>query len=117
MLTEAQVNNFRSRRQIPTQGEIKMLCEDWYALTAANTRLERERDYEQNYVRKMVEFHPRATKLIRKGKPFLVIAIDEPYFKTAYDLIREHEKIKGTWTNEDEMGYLELLSEHIDEKE
>jgi hypothetical protein len=79
------------------------------ALTAANTRLEQERDEAQ----RVMEFHPRATKLIQKGKPFIVIAIDEPYFQAAYDLIRRQEKENGTWTDDDEISYFEMLSEHI----
>lgn len=52
--------------------------------------------------REAEEFHPRAMKLIRKKKNFIVIAEDEPYFAEAYNLIRRHEMSKGTWTEEDE---------------
>jgi len=52
-------------------------------------------------------FHPRAMKLIGKKKPFIVIAKDEPYFKDAYAMIRDHERSKGTWTIEDEALFLE----------
>lgn len=50
----------------------------------------------------MSKFHPRAFKLLRKKKNFIVIADDEPYFIKAYDMIRKHEQEKGTWTAEDE---------------
>lgn len=44
----------------------------------------------------------RAGKLLRKGKFFIVVAHDEPYFAEVYTKIRLHEKHKGTWTEEDE---------------
>ena len=50
-------------------------------------------------------FHPRAVKLMRKRKPFIVIAHDEPYFLKAYGLIRAHEKKIGRWSGEDEKIY------------
>lgn len=50
-------------------------------------------------------FHPRAIKLLRKRKNFIVIAEDEPYFLQAYNLIRAHEASKNTWTQEDEDIY------------
>ena len=54
-------------------------------------------------------FHPRAAKLMRKRKPFIVVAIDEPYFRDVYDLIRDHEMLKGTWEIQDQNGYLDLI--------
>lgn len=39
-------------------------------------------------------FHPRAVKLLRKQKNFIVIAEDEPYFAEAYSLIRKNEMSK-----------------------
>lgn len=44
----------------------------------------------------------RAGKLLKKGKFFLVVAEDEPYFRQVYGMIREHEKQIGRWTEEDE---------------
>jgi hypothetical protein len=55
-------------------------------------------------------FHPRATKLMGKRKPFLVVACDEPYFRQVYDLIRDHEMQKGTWTHEDQWHYDDAFS-------
>lgn len=55
----------------------------------------------------------RAGKLLLKGKPFIVIANDEPYFTTVYLIIRESEKAKGTWTEECERCFQELT--HYDE--
>jgi len=56
-------------------------------------------------LRAFEKFHPRAVRLLRKRKPFVVIAADEPYFKVAYDLVREREMENGTWTVEDEQKY------------
>lgn len=50
-------------------------------------------------------FHPRAVKLMRKRKNFLVVAEDEPYFMQVYRLIRKHERANGTWSDEDERIY------------
>lgn len=51
------------------------------------------------------EFHPRAIKLLRKRKNFLVIAEDEHYFPIVYFWIRNSEIVKKTWTEEDERKY------------
>lgn len=59
------------------------------------------------------EFHPRAMKLIRKRKNFIVIAEDEPYYFSVYSLIRKNEKEKGTWTEADENIYAEEKKKHI----
>ena len=50
-------------------------------------------------------FHPRAVKLMRKRKNFLVVAEDEPYFMQVYRLIRKNEKANDTWSGEDEHIY------------
>lgn len=44
----------------------------------------------------------RAGKLLKKGKFFLVVAEDEPYFKQVYQMIRNREIEIGRWTEEDE---------------
>lgn len=54
------------------------------------------------------ESYPRAVKLMRKRKSFIVIAEDEPYFAQAYAMIREHEKEIGRWTMWDEQKYREM---------
>lgn len=56
-------------------------------------------------VEAMAQFHPRAMKLLRKRKPFLVVAEDEPYYQQVYALIREHEQAAGRWTEDDERYY------------
>jgi len=61
----------------------------------------------------LVRTHPRAAKLIRNGKFFLVVAIDEPYFADVYRLIRENENRKGTWTDEDEDRFLNATRKEI----
>lgn len=50
----------------------------------------------------------RAGKLLRKGKPFIVVANDEPYFTAVYATIRTHEKLTGRWNDEDERCFAEL---------
>lgn len=50
-------------------------------------------------------FHPRAVKLMRKRKNFVVVAEDEPYFMQVYRLIRKNERAKGAWSDEDERIY------------
>mgnify|MGYP005817376085 CR=1 FL=1 len=52
-------------------------------------------------------FHPRAMKLLRKKKNFIVVADDEPYFLHVYFEIREHKKEIGRWTANDEKKYQE----------
>lgn len=59
--------------------------------------------------------HPRAAKLMAKGKFFLVVAIDEPYFEDVYKLIRENENRKGTWLEEDEERFLEATRKEIED--
>ena len=48
----------------------------------------------------------RAGKLLQKGKYFLCVANDEPYFSHVYDLIRTHEmRVTKRWSDEDEAIY------------
>ena len=60
----------------------------------------------------MRKFHPRAMKLIGKQKNFVVVAEDEPYFCTVYELIRGHEKEIGRWSSEDEQKYQKAQSDY-----
>ena len=55
--------------------------------------------------KRLRELYPRAFKLMDKGKYFVVVAFDEPYFLKVYSMIREQEKLIGRWTEEDEMVY------------
>ena len=64
--------------------------------------------------RDALDAHPRAAKLISSGKFFLVVAIDEPYFVDVYELIRENENRKGTWTDEDEDRFLGATRKEIE---
>jgi len=57
-----------------------------------------------------LDFHPRAAKLMFKRKDFIVIAHDEPYFIVAYEMIRQHEKEKGTWSDDDETQYMNYVT-------
>lgn len=52
----------------------------------------------------------RAGKLLKKGKPFIVVAIDEPYYAQVYRLIRQHEAKKGTWTQDCETAFQKAMS-------
>lgn len=55
--------------------------------------------------KRLRELYPRAFKLMDKGKYFVVVAFDEPYFLKVYAMIREQEKLIGRWTDEDEKVY------------
>lgn len=48
----------------------------------------------------------RLRRLLSGDKPFIVVVNDEPYFLEVYSLIRENERIKGTWTPECEDAYI-----------
>ena len=61
-------------------------------------------------------FHPRAAKLMRKRKNFLVVAEDETYFADVYLNIRIHERQKGTWTDEDEERFMAAWIAYTDAK-
>ena len=56
----------------------------------------------------------RAGKLLRKGKTFVVVAVDEPYFAFVFDLIRKHEKHHGRWTDDDQSWYDEAIRESFE---
>lgn len=56
----------------------------------------------------------RAGKLLLKEKPFIVVAIDEPYFPQVYRLIRKHEKRKGTWTENCEKCFQDWMNQWFD---
>jgi predicted amidophosphoribosyltransferase len=51
------------------------------------------------------ELYPRVFKLMDKGKYFVVVAFDEPYFLKVYSMIRDQEKKIGRWNEEDEKVY------------
>jgi len=53
-----------------------------------------------------LDFHPRAAKFMRKKKNFVVVACDEAYFKTVYDLIRKNEIERKRWAIYDEEAYI-----------
>lgn len=66
--------------------------------------------YDDHEIAGYETFHPRAMKLIRKKKPFLVVAHDEPYFMHVYGIIRTHEMMSGRWNGEDEKQYLDWVA-------
>lgn len=59
------------------------------------------------------KLHPRALKLMRKKKDFIVVADDEPYYLDAYKTIRAQEKQKGTWTEMDEKVFQSKVAEGL----
>ena len=61
------------------------------------------------------ELYPRAFKLMDKGKYFIVISFDEPYFMTAYSLIREQEIKIGRWNADDEAMYQYYAEQALNE--
>ena len=67
------------------------------------TALDSEPDFEKVY--------PRAMKLMTENKPFLVVAEDESYYMRVYNLIRDSEIAKETWTLEDEKHYQDAQRE------
>lgn len=103
------LDDLRNKRGIPTPieacillaGESTIAQKAAAELVSLRARLEALEAAEQ--------FHPRAMKLIRKKKNFLVVAEDEPYFETVYHEIKLHELLRGTWTEDDERRYLAAL--------
>jgi hypothetical protein len=90
------------------------ICLWWLAITFYNFDADFILEYCADQI-ESIDFHPRAMKLIGKKKPFIVIANDEPYFETAYNLIRDREKLVGRWTDKDEQEYWALLITPIEE--
>lgn len=68
--------------------------------------LENRINFLETEIKSFDNFHPRAMKLMRKRKNFLVVAEDEPYFLDVYREIRKHEQKSGRWTEDDEIYYL-----------
>lgn len=74
-------------------------------LTNLAAGFERNRDTLET----LLEKHPRCAKLMRAGTPFFVVRADEPYALSVAALIKHREMGKGTWTNEDEVRFGEML--------
>jgi hypothetical protein len=75
-------------------------------------RLLKENEQLQARILAAETFHPRAIKLIKKRKNFVVVAEDEPYFRNVYFLIKVYELSNGTWTDEDEQRYQAAIAAH-----
>ncbi len=56
----------------------------------------------------------RAGKLLLKGKRFVVVAVDEPYFAHVYSIIRDGELANDRWPDQDQQTYLDALNEWRD---
>jgi len=59
----------------------------------------------------------RAGKLLKKGKAFVVVACDEPYYNHVYEIIRRFERQKERWTDGDEVAFLEAMSGSTEEQQ
>lgn len=55
----------------------------------------------------------RAKKLLSKGKRFIVVAVDEPYFIQVYRTIRNHERKRGKWSEECERNFRDGMEEWL----
>ena len=60
-------------------------------------------------IEKLRERHPRAMQLLEQDAPFIVIAVDDPYFMVIFDLIRAFKISTGEWMQEDERLFLGAL--------
>jgi len=76
-------------------------------IDALKAEVERLREYER-----LLADHPRCAKLLRSGRPFFVVAGDEPYAKCVAALIKNVEDGRGTWTDADETRVAAIL--HVD---
>ena len=56
----------------------------------------------------------RAGKLLLKGKQFLCVAMDEPYYADVYRTIRRHEKQHGRWNAIDESEFQTAMQMWMD---
>lgn len=81
-----------------TELMITLQSDDYVTLVKDRNQLK----YENERLR---DVYPRAFKLMDKGKYFIVISFDEPYFMKAYSLIRDQEIKIGRWNAEDEATY------------
>ena len=63
-----------------------------------------------------IRLNLKAWKLMLKGKFFLVVAIDEPYFPGVYYLIRGREQEIGRWMAEDQEVMDQAMSEFCHSK-
>lgn len=92
-------------RLAPLEQSAKVLSEMNNKLQSALTTAQEE----NKRYKDALEFNPLAEKMSLKKKQFIVVAIDEPYFKEVYDIIRKEERRKDTWNFDDEMAYVEAL--------
>lgn len=73
-------------------------------------RIHKERDEKLIKYENILET-TRAGKLLLKDKPFVIVAIDEPYFPQVYRLIRSHELKKKRWSKYDEQCFAKLMTD------
>ena len=84
-----------------TRAENKKIAEEMARYLAE----ERHKERMEHFSHKRLLENTRAGKLLLKDKPFIVVAIDEPYYPQVYRLIRQSEKRKGTWTEQCEKDF------------
>ena len=122
-LTESRDEVVRLSKQLTaTQKSETSLMERLAEAQEYNARLREslkvERDAMKRLNKRLTEAErllgSRAGKLLKKGKTFIVVAVDEPYFHGVFHTIRYNEQQKGTWTDEDELWYREAIGEWIE---
>lgn len=69
-------------------------------------------DGEEENIGEAIKTNPRAWKLMKKKKDFVVVASDELYYMEVYGLIRFWEIDKGRWSSEDAACYSEHLKKY-----
>ena len=111
-----------SKQLTATQKSETSLMERLAEAQEYNTRLREslkvERDAMKRLKSRLAEaealLDSRAGKLLKKGKTFIVVAVDESYFQNVYATIRYDEIDKGRWTEEDELRYRDACKEWIE---
>ena len=81
---------------------------------AAQVNREHRQQMVEDSCRLTMLLKTRAGKLLAKGKPFIVVAIDESYFAEVYRIIRTEEKRKGSWSEHDESRFWNTMNDWAD---
>ena len=82
------INEFRKGRNTWPRASIELFVRE---ITRLN-----------NHIAMIKSLYPLAYKLIAKKKSFIVVAIDEPYYKDVYEMIRDEEIKQDDWSDQDE---------------
>ena len=95
-------------------GQVEDLCREAWDTSYRLTSLLAEQcdnDLRERIAAAEALLDSRAGKLLRKGKTFVVVAVDEPYFTFVFGLIRKQELKRGTWSEIDEQWYQNACDE------